>query len=213
MGRGGTWLRVGPMLATHFAIGLVILLPSTSLAKPSESDGVYGRLDGDIGLSPSVGLVHYRSDTEAAFGLQAMYVSTLGIAFQHADSYFLVGSRSVNRGVTSVELKLCPLFISRWAQAMEVGPPLLDLVLDSFTIGIGSYWDYDRDRRQLRRGSSIAAGMGLPLIAQASGPWLSSTIALRFAEGPGYSAPADVVFGLALSWAWFIDSRLHDDNP
>jgi hypothetical protein len=190
-----------------------MLRPNITWAKPSDADGVYGRLDGDLALSPSVGLVHYRGDSEIAVGLQAMYVSTVGITVQHADSYFLVGSRSVNRGVTSLDLNLYPLFVSRWSQAMEAGPPLLDLVLDSFMIGIGSFWDYDRDRSQLRRGASVSTGLSLPLIARAGGPWLSSTLALRFAEGPGFSAPAEVVYGLAFSWAWFIDSRLHDDKP
>lgn len=213
MGHCGTWLRSRLLPTLYWTLGLALLLPSVAWSKSSETDGVYGRLDGDIALSPNVGFVHYRSDTEAAVGFQAMYVSTLGIALQHADSYFLVGSRSINRGVTSIELKLCPLFISRWAQALEVGPPLLDLVVDSFTIGIGSYWDYDRDRRELRRGTSVSTGLSFPLIGRASGPWVNSTLAIRIAEGPGFSAPADVVYGLAFSWAWFIDSRLHDDNP
>ena len=213
MGHCGTWLRFRPMFALYCTMALAILGPSATWAKPSDTDGVYGRLDGYIALSPIVGLVHYRGDIEATVGLQAMYFSTMGVTLQHADSYFLVGSRSINRGVTSLDMRLCPLFLSRWSQAMEVGPPLLDLALDSFMIGIGTFWDYDRDLRQLRRGTSISTGLSLPLVARASGPWLSSSIALRFAEGPGFSAPAEVMYGLAFSWAWIIDSRLHDDNP
>ena len=160
-----------------------------------------------------MGLQHYRGDTEAALGLQAMYVSTLGLSVQHADSTFLLGKQSVNRGVTSLEFRLCPLFLARWSQALEMGPRLLDLTLDSFTIGLGAYWDHDRDIGRLRRGMSVSTGVSFPLFGSANGPWLNSTLALRFAEGPAFSAQADVMVGLGLTWALLIDSGLHDDNP
>lgn len=213
MGRCGTWLPFYPLLAFHCAVCIGITLPATAWAKPPDSDGIYGRLDGDIALCPSLGLEHYRGDSQAAIGLQAMYFSTLGLSLHHADSDFLVGKRSVNRSATSLDMQLTPLFLTRWSQAMEVGPRFLDLLVDSFKLGLGAYWEYDRGIGQVRRGSAVSTGLGVPLANRANGPWLNATVALRFAEGPGYSAPAEMMYSIAFSWAWFVDSRLHDDNP
>ena len=213
MGHSGTWLLVRPRVASYCTVALGVCLLENATAIASETDGVYGRLDGDITLSPNLGVQHYRGDTNAAVGLQAMYVSTLGLSLQQADSKFFVGKRSVNRGVTTLEMRLSPLFLSRWSQASELGPPLFDLTLDSFTIGLGAYWDYDRNSGSLRRGTSLSTSLAIPLMAKAGGPWLSTTLALRLAEGTAFSAQADVMYGLLLSWAFLVDSRLHDDNP
>ncbi len=213
MRHGGTWPRVRPLFAGVGLATMASLVPANTYADVTDSDGVYGRLDGDIVLAPNLGVQTYRADTDAALGIRTMYVLTLGLSLQHADSQFQIGKRSNNRSITSLEMRLCPLFLVRWSQATELGPPLLDLTLDSLALGIGAFWDYDRNQGYLRRGTSLSAGLSLPLFAKASGPWLDATMALRLAEGPAYSAQANVMYGLALSWAWFVDSRLHDDNP
>jgi hypothetical protein len=213
MGRGGTWPRVYPFFTLCGAVIFGISWPAATWARPTDSGGVYGRLDGDFALSPSVGLERYRGDAQATIGLQAMYLSTVGAGLYHADSRLLFGASSDNRSVTTLAVILSPLFLPRWSQAMEAGPALLDLTLDSFMLGFGTFWDYDRARAQLRRGTCISSGLSVPLLARASGPWLNTSVALRVANGPGFSAPADITYGIALSWAWFIDSKLHNDNP
>ena len=118
MGHSVTWPRVLPGFA--FALLIAALHCSIAVAAISDSDGVYGRLDGDIGISPNLGVQVSRGQAEPALGLQAMYVSTFGIGLTHADTRLLFGAQSVDRSVTSVEFKLCPLFLSRWSQAWEL---------------------------------------------------------------------------------------------
>jgi hypothetical protein len=125
----------------------------------------------------------------------------------------LFGAQSTDRSVTSAEFKLCPLFLSRWSQAWESGPPLLDLTLDSFTIGLGAFWDYDHQLGKLLRGTSVSASLGLPLLSRLSGPWINATVGLRMAEGPALSAQANVFSGVSLSFPWLVDSTMHDDKP
>lgn len=213
MGHCSAWPRLRPTIAPALLLAIGFTRPSTTEAKPSDSDGVYGRLDGEIALSPSVGLEHYRGEIQAAIGLQATYLSTVGVLFHHADSRLLIAGRSDRRDMTAIELAVNPLFLTRWSQALEVGPSLLDLAIDSFRVGLGVCWDYDHNSRDWQRGTLFSSGLGVPLYARASGPWLNATVALRLQDGPGFSAPTNVTYGLALSWNWFIDARLHDDNP
>jgi len=210
MGHHVTWLRVVPALAVTLTTTLG--LAQNALAAPADSDGVYGRLDGDIGISPNLGLQLYRGDAQPTIGLQSMYLSTLGLGATYADSRLLFGAQSSDRSVTSVEFKLCPLFLARWSQALEMGPPLLDLTLDSFTLGLGAFWDYDHALGVLRRGTSVSASIALPLFSQMQGPWVNAMLGLRMAEGPAYSAQTHVVSGLSLSWTWLVDSAIHDDD-
>ena len=208
MGHHVTWLRVLPALAVTLTAALALSAGAT----PSETDGVYGRLDADIGISPNLGMQLYRGDAQPTLGLQSMYLSTLGVGLTYADSRLLFGAQSSDRSVTSVEFKLCPLFLARWSQALEMGPPLLDLTLDSFTLGIGAFWDYDHALGVLRRGTSVSASLSLPLLSQMRGPWVNAMLGLRMAEGPAYSAQTHVVSGLSLSWTWLVDSTIHDDD-
>jgi len=214
MGHGVAWLRVLPSTAASLSIATMVL-PCIAAEADTEPDGVYGRLDGDISLSPHLGVQLYRGQAEPALGFQAMYVSTLGLSLSHADTRLLFGAQSTDRSLTSVEFKLCPLFLGRWSQAWEAGPPLLDLTLDSFTLGLGAFWDYDLALGILRRGTSISASLSLPLLSQMRGPWLGAMLGLRMAEGtayPAYPAQTYLVSGVSVSYTWLVDSTMHDDR-
>jgi hypothetical protein len=213
MGHSGTWPQFLPTTRLCWAAIIGLLVPVIAWAKSSDSDGIYGRLDGDITLSPNAGLEYSRGNALPTLGLRSSYLSTLGVSIIHADSRLLVSSGTMNRSVTNLDLEVRPLFLVRWTESFEVGPPLLDLTLDSFVIGIGAFWDSDRRMAQLRRGAAVSTGLGVPLIGRAKGPWLNATVALRFAEGPGFSAPLDVAYVLSLSWAFIVDSTLHNDDP
>jgi len=210
MGHAGICTRVLLLLA--FSLAAIAEWPNIALAAQSDHDGVYGRLDGDISLSPSVGIAQFRGKTEPLLGFQAMYVSTLGLAFSHANTRFTFGADTAERSTTAIEFRLCPLFLGRWAEALEVGPPMLDLALDSFTIGLGAFWDYNQRLGTLQRGTSLSTGLSLPFFRQMMGPWLNAMFGLRFADGPAFSARTDAVAGLSVSWTWLVDSKIHADD-
>ena len=210
MGRTSTWTRLHSTRALFATV--IAIAPKFALAANSDSDGVYGRFDGDLTLSPSLGIEQYRGTTAPVLGFKTMYLSTLGIAITHADARFTFGADSSERSATAASFELCPLFLGRWSQAWEAGPPLLDLTLDSLRIDIGAFWDVDHKRGTLRRGTSVSTGLSLPLMANVRGPWLNADLGLRFADAPAFSAQTDLVAGVSVSWNWLVDSSIHKDD-
>jgi hypothetical protein len=210
MGHNGTCglVRSRSILGT---IASASLLSSTALAaEPVDADGVYGRFDGDIGVEPGLGVEYSRGNLLPQIDVGATYVSTVGLRLRHANSKFLFGAVEHNRSVTSFAFEARPLFLARWAEALETGPALLDLTLDSFVLGLGVFWDYDRNIPRLQRGTELTTGLGVPLLAYASGPWIRATAAVRLAEGKNLAFTTQSVFALTLCWNLLIDSALHD---
>jgi hypothetical protein len=212
MGRCGTRCSNGLRTILGALTAVVLLVASPLRAAPSNSDGVYGRLDGDVGLEPAVGVEYSRHALLPEIGLSATYVSTLGLRLRHSDSQLLMQSTAHDRSVSSVDFELRPLFLARWSQVLESGPALLDLTLDSFMLGIGAFWDYDRNTAELRRGSELITGIGVPLLAKSSGPWLRLSAALRISESPGLMMVNYSAYGVTLSWNLSVNSGIHDDS-
>lgn len=194
---------------TAIACGL-LLIANPLAAEPAGSDGVYGRFDGDMGIEPGLGIEYSRGNLLPQIDIAASYVSTLGLRLRHANSKLLFDAVAHDRSVTSFNFEVRPLFLIRWTEALETGPALLDLTLDSFTLGIGAFWDYDRNTPQLQRGTEFLTGFGLPLFATASGPWIRATAAVRLAEAPNLAITTHSVFTLILCWNLLIDSALHE---
>jgi hypothetical protein len=212
MGRGGTRCSNGHWTILGALAAAIVLAARPLHAEPSNSDGVYGRLDGDIGLEPALGLEYSRRALLPEVGFGISYVSTLGLRLRHSDSRPLMQSSTHDRGVSTVDFELRPLFLARWSQVWESGPALLDLTLDSFMLGIGAFWDYDRKTAELRRGSELITGIGVPLLAKSSGPWLRLSAALRMSQGQGLTTVTYPVYGVSLSWNLFVNSGIHDDT-
>jgi hypothetical protein len=165
-------------------------------------DGVYGHFDGDLDLGLGAGVSAGFGSGDLGVGLRAtgLWYSTLGLFFGYAES---VGkSRIERRGGAGIELE--PLFLLRWSEALERGPALLDLTLDSLSLGVG-YFLLEPVGRGFgsRRGVELSLGFGLPLLGQAGGPWLE-------ARG-GYFLPTSEreLTGLVfLSWHFHVNTPL-----
>ena len=193
------------------AIASASLLFSTSLAaEPADADGVYGRFNGDIGIEPGLGFEYSRGNLLPQIDIGASYVSTLGLRLRHANSKLLFDAVDHNRSVTSFNFEVRPLFLARWPEALETGPAVLDLTIDSFVLGLGVFWDYDRNASRLERGTELITGFGVPLFAYTSGPWIRATAAVRLAEAPNLTVTTHSVFALTLGWNLLIDSALHE---
>jgi hypothetical protein len=158
------------------AFGAVTSAPVRSV-KPDDrqrGDGAYGRFDGDLdvglGVGPSFAL--QSGDVGVALRATGHWYSTVGLFLAYSES--VGASRSDRRAGAGIELE--PLFLLRWPQALERGPALLDLTLDSLSLGVGYFLLDPAGGRGFgsRRGAELSLGFGLPLFGSAGGPWLEA---------------------------------------
>ncbi len=145
------------------------------------SDGVYGRFDGSLQLSLSAGAELEASDPRAALRLAGHYFWTAGAYLRYSDALGAESERPLR--VLSLGVDVRPLFLPRFALDVEQGPALLDLTLDSFSLTSGAYFaqpqvgSFGDDR-----GFELGLGLGVPLLAEAAGPWLELRGERRFAD-------------------------------
>jgi hypothetical protein len=168
------------------------------LDSPAQGDGVYGRLAGDFDVSLRLGGEYERS-VAPAFGASLFYYWTLGIFVDHV----LDTAQSTQRTAVGVELR--PLFLPRWDADLQQGPAFLDLTLDSLALGVGAQLPHEGPADP---GPQVSLGMGFPLLARASGPWLELKGVYRFPSEPANGA---ALFAF-LSWHALFDSGLHADR-
>jgi hypothetical protein len=125
-------------------------------------------------------------------------------------------SLSLSQSVTSSDpmertvaasLLVEPVFLLRWSGDHEWGRAFWDLSFDSISLSAGAVCAEPRagnfcDAAGLRLG----LGLGLPLLAKASGPWVRLGGRLDTGQGP------DVVgaFWANLEWQWFVLGRGSD---
>jgi hypothetical protein len=168
------------------------------------SDGVYGRMDGILALAGDVGVELEDGETRGALRVSAHYLWIAGVYGRYSDAFG--GAEQRPARVASFGVDLRPLFLPRFSQDWEQGPATLDLALDSLSLSggawfggpvAGSFGD--------QRGFELGLGFGVPLFAQAQGPWLDVRAERRFAdEGDGAW-----LFTLALGYhalIWSTDS-------
>jgi hypothetical protein len=139
----------------------------------ASGDGAYGRFDGDLDLGFGAGMSAGFGSGDLGVGLRttAHWYSTVGLFVGYSES---IRKRHVERrGGAGIELE--PLFLLRWSEALERGPALLDLTLDSLSLGVG-YFLLEPVGRGFgsRRGLELSMGLGLPLLGTAGGPWLEA---------------------------------------
>lgn len=198
------------------SIGLLVAL--TAPAKPAcaaPSDGIYGRLDGDLDLRLGAGASFAQGGPSLAATASALYLSTAGAYAHYSDSLGSSGpaiSRSIAFGV-----HLEPVFLARFALDLEQGPAHLDLLADSFALQLGTFWEAPRDHPfSPMPGLEFAAAFGIPVLPQASGPWVTVRGALRFrpadlgaTNGPFLIERSGMV-SVAVAWRQIIPVHLVD---
>jgi hypothetical protein len=202
------------MRLRHFALGygLLITLTTPALAEgegaPTRrrhaplpgSDGVYGRFDGSLQLSFSVGAELEAEDPRASLRVAGHYLWTAGAYLRYSDAFGAEGERPLRALSLGVDVR--PLFLPRFALDTEQGPALLDLTLDSLSLTSGAYFAQPRESSfGGERGFELGVGLGVPLLAQAAGPWLELRGERRFAD----EAENAWLFSAFFSWhalAW-----------
>lgn len=205
------------MTRTSFALlKAALVLAAASWSPPAEAapeDGVYGRLDGDLDLSIAAGVGVAKGGALGSVLGRAIFVDTAGIYATYADAFDK--GRPLSRSF-SVGVELRPLFLARWANGLEVGPPILDLTLDSLALHLGTFWTSPAHPSSASTpGFELGAGFEIPLFRQASGPWIGARGSLRwgpsdFAGGSETAAERGAIAFFTLSWHGRVTSRIAD---
>ena len=169
-----------------------------------EGDGAYGRFDGDLELGLGAGptLAFSEGDLGVAARGTARWYSTAGLYAVYGET--LSPRPDIERRL-AVGLDLTPLFLIRWAQALEAGPAVLDLALDSLSLGLGASFSAPHERDFASKKSFEASlGVGVPLAGTAPGPWLEFRAALPLPHAVRGEATAALFF----SWRFAVTTPL-----
>jgi hypothetical protein len=141
-------------------------------ANHHEGDGAYGRFDGDLDLGLGVGpnVAFNSDDLGLAVRGTAFWYSTVGLDLAYSET--LTRAPDLERRL-GVGIGLRPLFLIRWSQALETGPAIVDLALDSLTLGMGANFSTLPGRDFGSRTTfEMTLGGGVPLLGSAAGPWV-----------------------------------------
>ncbi|HSC88947.1 MAG TPA: hypothetical protein VLC09_16810 [Polyangiaceae bacterium] len=189
-------------------IGIVgaVLGAFPAVARASESDrsgdGVYGRFDGDLGLSLGGGIeIDVRDAVPRPMAVAtARFYQAVGVYGAFSQS---VDSSDRMERVAGVGLVLEPLFLIRWPDDKESNSSTVDLFIDSLGLHVGAFFAEPRGGSFAgASGCEVGLGAGAPLAGSAGGPWLRGRSLLRV--GPVDDPTA--VFHLWLEWQWFFHS-------
>jgi hypothetical protein len=162
-----------------------------------EHDGVYGRLDGDLFLSLGAG-AELGDGVRAGALARALWFQTAGVTLGYARSP--TDGAELER-VLLVGAELRPLFLPRFALNLEGASSLLDLTLDSLSLGAGAcFASIDSEPATA---FELSLGLGVPLLARARGPWLEARAALR----PALATDSGQLFVL-VSWYEAVETTL-----
>lgn len=186
-------------------LGAGAVLAALALARPAlaawppepPSDGVYGRFRGDTDVSLKLGGMLRDAGLSGSVGASIHYYSLVGVTGDYSES---LATDSLHARSASVGMELRPLFLPRWVLGLERGPAWLDLAIDSAAIGFGAYFtDAEADGRG-SRGAWLSLGVGAPLLADASGPWLELRALRRFPDHGALGVDAHNALFFYLSW-------------
>jgi hypothetical protein len=139
---------------------------------PDAGDGAYGRLDGELDVALGVGPSFGFSDGDPALSFRgSVHWLTIAGVYTLYQEALPEAARLQRRLGVGIDVR--PLFLVRWPRGLERGPALLDLTLDSLSLGLGMSFGEEEDRAfGSRHGFETSLGFGVPLTLHATGPWL-----------------------------------------
>jgi len=173
-------------------------------ANHHHGDGAYGRFDGDLDLGLGVGgtLALSEGDLGVLARGTARWFGTAGLYALYGET--LSDDADIERRL-GFGLDLTPLFLLRWVKGLETGPAVLDLALDSLSLGAGASFSAPRGRGFAGRKSFEGSlGFGVPLAGTAPGPWLEFRAALPLPHALRGEATAALLF----SWHFAVTTPL-----
>jgi hypothetical protein len=193
----------------------LVLVPRDARAQDTV-DPSYGRIEGDLTLVVGAGATVVPSGPRAEGELRLRYLETAGIFAAYEDGPLFGASAEPQRVlVGGVELR--PLFLYRWLQGHETSRAWLDLTLDSFGLEMAATWSQPAGG-SFASLAGLQAGLGLevPILPQASGPWIGLHGGLRWSDlalGSGTTSGPDdrsAFLAITLSWHQVVSTHLVD---
>lgn len=216
--RGRPLISRGARAALRVLTALVALVTLAwgSSAEAAEDDGLYGRFDGDLTLHAGAGVAVLSGGAALAARLETLYLSTAGIYGHYADA---LGQKdpSVSRSIAA-GLVIQPLFLARFASDWEHGPARLDLFVDSLALSVGTFWHAPAGGSLgADPGLELAVALGLPLFADATGPFLDVRAAVRWRATDLHPSTAQgnifdrgALLSITLAWHHVIPTHIVD---
>jgi hypothetical protein len=194
---------------------LAAALLASMPARAGGDDGVYGRFDGDIELRAHAGVAFAGGGPMLAARLSVIYLSTAGIYTHYTDALGSAGplvSRSFSAGV-----HFAPIFLARYASDGERGPGHLNLLVDSLAFQLGAFWSQPQQGAwDDHPGLEVALDLSLPILPNATGPFVGLRGALRWRPGdfvagaPGSAVDRGAVLSLTFGWHQVLRAHIVD---
>jgi hypothetical protein len=200
---------------------LAVVLPLVLAASPGEAraepeDTSYGRIAGDLGLVVGAGAAFGPRAPRGAFDLRLRYLESAGLFLTYEDGF---GGAAEPTRVFAAGTELRPLFLGRWLTGRELSRGRFDLLLDSIGLELGAAF-YQPSGASFASRPALQAGLGveLPLLENATGPWIGLHGGARWSEvamGSGDIAGADdraLFLAVTLSWHQVLVAHLVDES-
>lgn len=169
------------------------------------TDGVYGRLDGDLALALSIGSRYVADGFSLGVRGSAHYFDSAGLSVAYSEA--LEADLPARHLALGIDVR--PLFLPRWSQDWERGPAWADLCLDSIALGVGAFWQAaGGEARANTSGIEGSVGLALPLTKRAPGPWMEVRGFRQWPLGVRDSEGAINALWLGFAWHGFVETPL-----
>jgi len=169
-------------------------------------DASFGRIDGDLSVVAGAGVTVASRGPRGAVDMRLRYLDTAGVFVGYEEAP-LFGSGAEPRRVFAGGLELRPLFLARWLNGKEGGPARVELALDSLGVELGVVLGQPQGGSFASRpGFETGLGFEVPVLAQASGPWIGLHGGVRWSnaalEGQPIVDANDRALYLTITVAW-----------
>ena len=199
------------------ALALAAAVLSAPPAIAQDTDGSYGRVEGDLLFVGSAAAALTQGGPQLETHVSLLYLSTAGGYFRYVESFG--NDAAPFARLIGVGLELRPLFLGRYGLDLEQGPAHLDLFVDSIALVIGPTWSSPIAAGasfEPRPGLELGAGVEIPCLPSANGPYIGVLGLARFGPDDVAGAPEASFLErgssllLTLAWHQVFDAGLVD---
>ena len=185
------------------------LAAAAFVARIASADGgepTYGRVSGDVTIVAGVGATLAPRGPRADADLRLRYLETAGLFASYEEgAAFGAGADPTRLVCTGAELR--PLFLFRWLQGHETRRARWDLFVDSLGFELGAVFAQPQGAGFASQpGVEVALEGEVPILEQATGPWIALNAGLRWSDQALASAvareAADRSVFVAFTVAW-----------
>lgn len=162
------------------ATGVAFALSAVAPAALADDTSTRGRIDGDLALVVGGGGVVVSHGPRLEGEIRIRYLDSAGAFVAYENS---VGFGSEPERVLSAGLELRPLFLGRWLRGLETDRARVDLLVDSFGLEVGVVFAQPTGSAfGSSTGLQLGLGVEVPILANATGPWVGVHAGMRWSE-------------------------------